>query len=405
MQNNKYSRTRRACYTGYIVQAIVCNLAPILFVTFQDSFGISYSLISALVIVNTLTQMFVDLLSMKFVDRFGYRKSVLFAHAFAAGGLIMMGTAPVLFPMPYLWLVVSTVIYAAGSGLIEVMINPIIGCLPHDNSSAQLSMLHSFYCWGQVGTVAVSTVLLRLLSAGNWPFIPIIWSIIPIINFFAFTKAPIIEPTVTEDKMSISDLMRNRVFVLLLVVMACAGASEMAMSQWASLFAERSLMVDKVVGDMLGPCMFGVLMGTGRLLYGMFGSRIGVRRILMCASVMGTVSYAVAALSPWPLVSLGGCALCGLSVSVMWPGTVSIAADDFAGGGTAMYGLMAMFGDIGCSIGPLIVGVVSDLSIGRLFGLSDLQAGLLCGMIFPVIMFVFLLISHYKEKRQIRDII
>lgn len=395
--SGKYTSTKIASYTGYFIQAIICNLAPILYVTFQNSFGLSYSQISTLAVVNMATQMVVDIISMKFVDRFGYRRCVLVAHVCAAVGLIMLASLPNLLPMPYLWLILATVIYAAGSGLVEVLINPIVAALPRGSSPAQMNFLHSFYCWGQVGTVLVSTLLMRLFGAEHWFIVPLIWAVVPICNFFTFTKVPIIEPQIEAgERMSIGELMKKPQFVLIAAVMVCAGAGEMAMSQWASLFAERSLQVDKVLGDLLGPCMFAVLMGSGRILYGLFGSKIPVKRVLLFSSALCVVSYVTAALAPLPIVSLIGCALCGLSVSVMWPGTVSIAANKFANGGTAMFGLLAMFGDIGCASGPAIVGFVSDLVGGANLPISGLQVGLLCGIIFPAVMLILLLIDRKK---------
>lgn len=394
---NKYSSTKAACYTGYFVQAIICNLAPLLFVTFQDKFSVSYSLISALVAVNMCTQIAVDVLAMKLVDRFGYRKCLILAHLCAAAGLIIMAVLPNVLPLPYLWLVIATVTYAAGSGLIEVLINPIITAMPSSGSSAELSFLHSFYCWGQVGTVLVSTLLLRLIGADCWFYLPLIWAVVPICNLFAFLHVPIIEPTAAADKrMSVGELMSKSQFVLLAAVMLCTGAAEMAMSQWASLFAERSLMVDKVIGDLLGPCMFAALMGTGRLLYGLFGTKLNIKSTLIFSSALCVLSYLIAALVPTPVISLIGCALCGLSVSVMWPGTISIAADKFENGGTAMFSLLAMFGDIGCASGPAVVGLVSDLAGRANLAISGLQIGLLCGIIFPAVMLVLLLTDRKK---------
>lgn len=394
---NKYASTRLSCYIGCFVQAVVCNLAPILFVTFQDRFTITNTQIGALVFINMTTQLMVDIISMRLVDRFGYRKTVLLSHLCAAAGLVMMAVLPNLLPMPYLCLIVSTVVYAAGSGMIEVVISPIVAALPTESSSAEFNFLHSFYCWGQVGTVVLSSVLLRVLGGDMWHVIPLIWAVVPVCNFFAFLRVPMVEQKVAKCKqMSVSQLLRSKQFVLILVVMTCAGAAEMAMSQWASLFAERSLQVDKLTGDLLGPCLFAVLMGSGRILYGFFGKRFNMNNLLIWSSVLCCLSYLTAALAPIPIVSLLGCALCGLSVSVMWPGVLGVAADKFVLGGTAMFGLLAMFGDIGCASGPALVGVISDLTGGANLPLSGLQIGLLCGIIFPLVMLIMLLTERKK---------
>ena len=368
-KTQNFKNTVFACYRGYITQGIVNNLSPLFFVLFQNKFGISYSLISALILCNFVTQVITDMLSVKYVDRIGYRKSAVIAHALAFLGLVMQGTLPNVLPAPYVGLVLATIVNGVGGGLIEVIISPIVDSCPGDAKASAMSLLHSFYCWGQVGVVLITTLLLRLIGEDLWFIIPILWSLLPLYNLFRFLKVPLM-PTVPEvEKTPLKTLFTSKIFLVALLLMLCAGASELAMSQWSSLFAERALGVTKVIGDLLGPCLFAVFMGIGTALFE----------------------------NPW--LSLLSCALCGFSVSLMWPGTFSLTSAAYPKGGTAMFGILAVLGDVGCSVGPALMGAVSgavsgNAKIAASFpNLTADQLGLKSGMLFSAVFPAFILIG------------
>lgn len=393
-----YNRTKYACYIAFIVQAIINNLSPILFILYQKEFGISYSVISLLVVVNFLTQLLVDLFSVQITSRLGYRRSILLSQILAAAGLFLLGVLPRVMPIPFLGLAIPTVIYALGSGLIEVLDNPIIENLPLENKASQLQLLHSFYCWGQMGVVLISTLLLRLIGQSNWIFLPMLWALVPLVNAFLFARAPIIEPP-AEGSHSFGKLLKSRVYLCGLVLIFCAGAAELSMSQWSSLFVEKSLGIPKTVGDLLGPCLFAVFMGLGRLLYGLFGHKLDLRKGLAVCAVLNIAAYLLTALSPIPALSMVGCTLCGLSVSLMWPGTLSITAEKMHDSGTAMFAGLAVMGDMGCIIGPFVAGVVSD-AVDRtgVLPMNGLNAGLLMGSVVGVLMLIALRGMKKAEK-------
>ena len=397
---NTYKNTLNACYLGYITQAIVNNLAPLLFIIFQDEFAITFEMIGRLILVNFGTQIAADYLAARYADRIGYRRAAVIAHVFCAAGLIGLGILPKLLPTPYIGLVIAVMIYAIGGGFIEVLISPIVDSLPGDAKASAMSLLHSFYCWGQVGVVLVTTILIKVLGADIWFVLPIIWALIPIYNMFKFVKVPLM-PTIAEgEKTPLKKLFSSGTFAIALIMMMCAGSSELAMSQWSSLFAEKGLRVPKLVGDLLGPCLFAVLMGIGRIIYGVFGHKINLKKALLASGALCIVCYAVTVFVQAPIISLLGIALGGLSVSLMWPGTLSLTAEKYPKGGTAMFGLLAIFGDLGASIGPWLAGLVSDLAqgsqrlvaIGEAYSLNPdqlgLKAGLLTAMIFPVMLFI-----------------
>lgn len=386
-----YTGTRFCCYLGLVIQAVINNLSPVLFIVYQEEFGISYFMISLLVLVNFSTQLLVDLLSVRITRRLGYRNSVVLSQGLAAAGLVLLAIMPRLLPLHFLGLVIPTVIYAFGSGLIEVLVSPMIENLPLPNKSAQMSLLHSFYCWGQLVTVLVTTLLLHAFGHNGWIFIPLIWAVLPLFNMLCFIKVPIVEGE-KEEHASLGRLLRNRLFRTALTIMLCAGAAELAMSQWSSLFAEQSLGVSKVTGDLLGPCMFALFMGAGRLTYGFFGKYLNIYKCLVLCAALCMAAYLITGLSSSPTLGLIGCALCGLAVSLMWPGAVSLSAGRIRGGGTAMFALLAVFGDLGCSFGPFLTGTVSDAVSGmENFPLSPLNAGLLTGALFGLLMLILLL--------------
>lgn len=382
-QNYKY--TIYASYVGYIVQAIVNNLAPLLFLTFQRQYDISIDLIGLLITINFGVQLVVDMLAAKYVDRIGYRTAIVAAHVFSAAGLIGMGFLPDLLPVPYAGLLLSICCYAVGGGLIEVLISPIVEACPTEDKSGNMSLLHSFYCWGHVAVVLLSTLFFRLIGIEYWKILTVLWAIVPIANAILFTKVPIRTLVEEGQEIPVKEMFSMKIFWVFIVMMVAAGASEQAMSQWASAFAEMGLKVSKTMGDLLGPCMFAVLMGCSRAFYGKFSDRINLKSFITASAVMCIFSYLLAILSPNPVVSLAGCGLTGLSVGIMWPGTFSLAAEKCPQGGTAMFAFFALAGDLGCSSGPGLVGLVSGL-----FG-DQLKIGLLAAIVFPVLLILAIL--------------
>ncbi len=395
-----HKQTLHACYLGYITQAIVNNIAPLLFIIFQTEFSISFEMIGRLVLINFGTQIAADFLAVRYVDRIGYRKAAILAHLFSAAGLIALGILPRLFASPYTGLVIAVMIYAVGGGLIEVMISPIVDSLPGDAKASAMSLLHSFYCWGQMGVVLVTTLLLHVLGSGIWFLLPIAWSVVPIYNLFKFTKVPLMPPLPAEKKQPFKELISSNGFMIALILMLCAGSSELTMSQWSSLFAEKGLQVPKLVGDLLGPCLFAVFMGIGRAIYGFWGHKIHLKKALMVSAALCVVCYAVTVFVHTPWIGLLSCAVCGFSVSLMWPGTLSLTAAAYPRGGTAMFGFLAVFGDLGGSIGPWLAGFISDLAQNSskliAFGAANnlnpeqvgLKSGLLLAIIFPLLLLI-----------------
>lgn len=398
-KTQNFKSTVFACYRGYITQGIVNNLSPLFFVLFQNKFGISYSLISALILCNFVTQVITDMLSVKYVDRIGYRKSAVIAHALAFLGLVMQGTLPNVLPAPYVGLVLATIVNGVGGGLIEVIISPIVDSCPGDAKASAMSLLHSFYCWGQVGVVLITTLLLRLIGEDLWFILPILWSLLPLYNLFRFLKVPLMPTVSEEEKTPLKTLFTSKIFLMALLLMLCAGASELAMSQWSSLFAERALGVTKVIGDLLGPCLFAVFMGIGRTIYGVWGEKIHLTGAMVFCAALCILCYLGTALFENPWLSLLSCALCGFSVSLMWPGTFSLTSAAYPKGGTAMFGILAVLGDVGCSVGPALMGAVSgavsgNANIAASFpNLTADQLGLKSGMLFSAVFPAFILIG------------
>lgn len=379
--NAKYQKTIYACFVGYVVQAIINNFIPLLFLTFESTYQIPLSQITILITFNFGIQLLVDLLSAGFVDKIGYRVSIMLAHIFSAAGLLGLAVLPEILPSAYAGLLISVMIYALGGGLLEVLVSPIVESCPTDNKEKAMSLLHSFYCWGHVGVVLLSTLFFRVFGIENWKLLTVIWMIVPVANAFVFAKTPM-APLVEEGEtgMTMTDLFRNKVFWVLMLMMTCAGASEQAVSQWASTFAERGLGVTKTVGDLAGPMAFAVLMGSARAFYGKFGDRIDLNRFMVGSGILCVLSYLCISLSPSPVLSLIGCAICGLSVGIMWPGSFSKASALIKNGGTAMFALLALAGDLGCSGGPTVVGYISSMAS------DDLKKGILAAVVFPVLL-------------------
>lgn len=387
-----YQKTIYACFIGYIVQAIVNNFVPLLFLTFEKTYHIPLSRITMLITINFGIQLLVDLLSAGFVDKIGYRVSVVIAHIFTAVGLVGLTILPEILPDAYAGLLLAVMIYALGGGLLEVLVSPIVESCPTDNKEKAMSLLHSFYCWGQVGVVLVSTIFFGLFGIENWKILAGIWALVPVINAFVFAKAPI-APLIEDGEagMTMLELLKSKIFWIMFVMMLCAGASEQSVSQWASTFAEKGLGVTKTIGDLAGPMLFAVLMGSSRAFYGKMGHKIDLDRFMFGSSVLCILSYLLIVLSPVPVFSLVGCGLCGLSVGIMWPGTFSKASSALRKGGTAMFALLALAGDLGCSGGPTLVGAVASVAS------DNLKLGIFMAIVFPVIMALGICLSK-KHK-------
>ncbi len=375
-----YNATITACFIGYITQAVVNNFIPLLFVTLQSSYSIPLARITLLVTINFGVQLLTDLLASYFVDKIGCRISIVAAHVFSATGLLLLPVLPGIMD-PFAGILTAVIIYAIGGGLLEVLVSPIMESCPTDNKEAAMSLLHSFYCWGHVGVVLISTLFFHFFGIENWPVLCCIWALIPIVNGILFTQAPI-APIVAEGEqgMTLKELFRSRIFWTFMVIMLCAGASEQAVSQWASTFAEQGLGISKTAGDLAGPMTFAILMGSSRAFYGKFGDKLDLDRFTRASLILCIGSYLLIVLSPLPVLSLVGCGLCGLSVGVLWPGSFSRAAATLRRGGTTMFALLALAGDLGCSSGPSLVGWVADG-----FG-GDLKTGILAAIIFPVVL-------------------
>ncbi len=378
---NKYNRTMYACFVGYIVQAIVNNFIPLLFLTFHGSYGIPLSKITLLVTVNFLLQLCVDALSVAVVDRVGYRPMAVLAHVCSAVGLILLTVLPEALGDPFVGLLIALAVYALGGGLLEVLISPIVEACPTDNKEKAMSLLHSFYCWGHMGVVLLSTLFFAIFGIQHWKILACIWALVPIVNGVAFLRVPI-APLIEggERGMKLGELVKNKLFWLFMVAMMCAGASEQAVSQWASAFAEMGLGVSKTLGDLMGPMLFALMMGLARAIYGKYGDRIKLEKFMLLSCMLCIASYLITSLSPWPALGLVGCGICGFSVGIFWPGTFSMAAASLRRGGTALFCMLALAGDLGCSLGPTVVGFVSSAVK------DNLKIGILVAIVFPLLL-------------------
>lgn len=379
--SRNYRKTICACFIGYIVQAIVNNFVPLLFLTFQSSYGIPLSRITMLVTFNFGLQLAIDLVSVTFVDRIGYRASMLMAHIFAATGLVLLTVLPEVFADPFVGLLTAVTVYAVGGGLLEVLVSPVVEACPSDNKEKTMSMLHSFYCWGHVGVVLLSTAFFGIFGIRRWKALACVWALVPLCNIFLFARAPMASLIEEGEKgFSMKELAKRKVFWVCMLMMLCAGASEQSVSQWASTFAEKGLGVSKAVGDLAGPMAFAILMGSSRTLYGKYGDKIDLNKFMAGSSILCIVAYLCIALVPGSVFGLAGCAVCGLSVGILWPGTFSRAAASIPRGGTALFALLALAGDLGCSGGPTLVGMISSH-----FN-EDLRKGILAAAVFPLLL-------------------
>ncbi len=383
-----YKKTLTACYLGFVTQAISANFVPLLFVTFVNTYGISLKKLAMIPMVFYLTQLFVDLAATKFADKIGYRTCVTASQVLSAAGLALMAFLPEMLSVPFAGIIISVVFYAIGSGLIEVLVSPIVEACPFENKDGVMSLLHSFYCWGAMAVILGSTVFFTLFGVDNWKILAIIWALIPLYNTFNFINCPIERLTQDGNQMGVRNLLKTPIFWLMIILMVCSGASEAAMAQWASAFTESALGVSKTVGDLAGPCMFAMFMGISRVLYGKFSEKLNLDKVMLICGIMCVSCYLTASLSSLPVFGLTGCALCGLAVGIMWPGSISISSQNCPKGGTAMFAFLALAGDLGATVSPAMVGSVSNMAGG------NLKTGLFAATIFPVILVVSLIILN-----------
>lgn len=389
-----YRKTLIACYLGFVTQAITANFAPLLFLTFHNTYNIPLGRIALISSLFFITQLVVDILCARFADIIGYRKCVVGSQLFSAAGLVGLAFLPEICPDPFAGIIISTMVYAIGSGLTEVLVSPIVEACPFEHKEAAMSLLHSFYCWGSVGVILLSTVFFSVFGIANWKWVSCIWALIPLYNMYNFAVCPIEHPTEDGKGMKIGSLLKVPSFRISILLMICAGASELSMSQWASAFAESALGLSKAMGDIAGPCMFAVTMGISRSLYGKYGGRLDLMKFMIGSGGLCLICYLVASLSDIPLLGLAGCIMCGFSVGIMWPGTISICSAKIPSGGTAMFALLAMAGDLGGALGPGIVGNISQ-SAG-----DDMQKGMLAGCIFPIVLIISVLIIKNIKQRE-----
>ena len=389
-KQKNYKKTLTACYLGFVTQAISANFAPLLFLTFKSTYGITLDKIAMIPLVFYLTQLLVDLAATEFADKIGYRTCVAASQVLSAAGLVLMAVLPEIMPVPFIGILCSVVLYAIGSGLIEVLVSPIVEACPFENKDGLMSLLHSFYCWGAMGVILGSTLFFAVFGVENWKILTFIWALIPLFNTFNFVNCPIERLVEDGESMRIGRLLKTPIFWLMITLMICSGASEASMAQWASAFTESALGVSKTVGDLAGPCLFAMFMGISRMLYGKFSEKLDLTRVMLVCGIMCACCYLLASLSALPILGLAGCALCGLAVGIMWPGSISISSQKCPKGGTAMFAFLALAGDLGAMVSPAMVGKLSEKAGG------DLKAGLLAATVFPVILAVGLLMLKKK---------
>ena len=390
-----YQRTLKACYLGFITQAIAANFAPLLFLKFHADYGIPLGRIALISTAFYFTQLVVDVLCARFVDKIGYRKSVVASEVASVLGLVGLAFIPDLCADPFAGIIACVIVYAIGSGLIEVVGSPIVEACPFDQKESVMSLLHSFYCWGSVGVILLSSLFFTAFGIGSWRILACAWALIPLYNIFNFATCPIEHLTEDGRGMTIGQLFRKPLFWVAILLMVCAGASEMSMAQWASAYTEAALGFSKSVGDLIGPCMFAVTMGVSRVIYGKYGAKITLNRFMIASGILCLCCYLLASLSSSPVLGLSGCIFCGFSVGIMWPGTISITSPRLPQGGTALFAFLAMAGDLGGAFGPSLVGAVSQQAG------DSLQSGMLAGSVFPLVLIVsLLLLGRSAAKKQ-----
>ncbi len=381
-----YKKTLIACYLGFITQAISANFAPLLFLTFRSTYGISLEKIALIPFVFYLTQLLIDFAATKFADKIGYRTCVTASQVVSAFGLVLLAILPEILPVPFVGILISVVFYAMGSGLIEVLVSPIVEACPFENKDSMMSLLHSFYCWGTVGVILGSTLFFAVFGVNNWRILTLIWALVPLVNTFNFMTCPIERLLEDGESLPIRKLLSTPLFWLMILLMICSGASEVSMAQWASAFTESALGVSKTVGDLAGPCLFAVFMGITRVIYGKMSEKLDLTKVMLLCGTMCAGCYLLASLSPMPILSLAGCALCGMSVGIMWPGTISISSQKCPRGGTALFAFLALAGDLGATVSPALVGSISEIAG------SNLKMGLLVAAVFPVVLVAGLMV-------------
>ena len=394
-KQKNYKKTLLACYLGFVTQAISANFTPLLFLTFIGIYGITLDKIALIPLVFYLTQLLVDLAATKFADKIGYRNCVVASQVLSAAGLVLMAILPEMLPLPFIGILISVVLYAMGSGLIEVLVSPIVEACPFENKEGAMSLLHSFYCWGAMGVILGSTLFFSIFGVENWKILTFIWALIPLYNTFNFINCPIERLVEDGESMGIRKLLKTPIFWLMILLMICSGASEASMAQWASAFTESALGVSKTVGDLAGPCMFAMFMGISRVLYGKFSEKLNLTKVMLVCGIMCAGCYLLASLSVMPILGLAGCALCGMTVGIMWPGSISISSQNCPKGGTAMFAFLALAGDLGAMVSPTMVGSISEMAGG------NLKTGLLVATIFPMILVIGLLILKKTESKVI----
>ena len=397
VRQKNYKKTLIACYLGFVTQAISANFTPLLFLTFKDTYGITLEKIALIPLVFYLTQLLVDLAATKFADKIGYRACVVASQALSALGLVLMAVLPDVLPVPFVGIMISVVLYAIGSGLVEVLVSPIVEACPFENKDGMMSLLHSFYCWGAMGVILGSTLFFGLFGVENWKILTFIWAIVPLLNTFNFISCPIERLNEDGESMGIRKLLKTPIFWLMIILMVCSGASEASMAQWASAFTESAIGVSKTVGDLAGPCLFAMFMGITRVFYGKFSEKLDLTKVMFFCGLLCAGCYLLASLSSLPVLGLAGCALCGSAVGIMWPGSISISSRHCPRGGTAMFAFLALAGDTGAMVSPAMVGGLSELAGG------DLKSGLLVATVFPVVLVIALTVLMFRKKAKNND--
>ena len=393
-EQKNYKKTLIACYLGFVTQAITANFTPLLFLTFKGTYGISLKQIALIPLVFYLMQLFIDLVATKYADKIGYRTCVVVSQVVSALGLILMAILPEVLPVPFIGVLISVVLYAVGSGLVEVLVSPIVEACPFENKDGVMSLLHSFYCWGAVGVILGSTLFFAVFGIENWKILTCIWALVPLYNTFNFINCPIERLTEEGESMGVRKLLKTPLFWLMIMLMICAGASEATMTQWTSAFTEAAIKIPKTIGDLLGPCLFAAFMGVTRVIYGKFSEKLNLKKVMLICGIVCAGCYLLASLSPLPILGLAGCAICGFAAGIMWPGTICVSSQKFPKGGTAMFAFLALAGDLGAAVSPTMVGSLAEMAGG------NLKMGLLVATVFPVLLVCGLLILKMKSGKE-----
>lgn len=391
-ENRNYKKTLAACYLGFVTQAIAANFAPLLFLTFQNTYQISLEKIALIPVVFYLIQLLIDLAATRFADKIGYRICVVISQVVSVMGLVLLTILPEMLPVPFLGILIAVIFYAIGSGLVEVLVSPIVEACPFENKDGRMSLLHSFYCLGAVGVILGSTLFFAVFGIEHWKILTLIWALVPLVNVFQFLNCPIDRLVEDGEHLPFHKLLRLPLLWMMILLMICSGASEATMAQWASAFTESALGVSKEIGDLAGPCLFAFFMAISRMLYGKMSEKLHLAKTMLLSGLLCVACYLLASLSSLPVLSLAGCALCGFSVGIMWPGTISLSSQKCPKGGTAMFAFLALAGDFGGTVSPVMVGSFSEMAGG------NLKIGLLSATIFPILLVVVLIVLNQRIK-------